>query len=69
MVKEFLSQIGTASEIAKALEAISGRRCTAAAVYEWPYKKRIADKWCPWVAKLAKKKKIANVPPEVRSFM
>lgn len=71
MVKEFLSQLGTASEIASDLEKLSKRRCTATAVYQWPYEKKIAQKWCVWVAKLAKKKRIPrdSVPEEVAEFM
>ncbi len=71
MVKQFLSQFGTAREIAASLQAISGKRCTATAVHQWPHEDRIADKWAPWLAKLAKKKRMdkSDVPAEVRRFM
>lgn len=53
------------------LQDISGKRCTAVSVHQWPYEGRIADKWAPWLARLAKKKRIAKetIPQEVRTFM
>lgn len=71
MVKHFLSKFGTAREIAALLQDISGTRCTETAVHQWPHQERIADKWAPWLARLAKKKRLAksDVPAEVRRFM
>lgn len=69
MIKTFLSQIGSPREIAEQLEAISGRTCTTVAVYQWPSDDKISEKWLPWLARIAKKKKLKNIPPEVRRFM
>lgn len=69
MLKQFLSQLGTPDEIAKALQAISGKKCTVGSVYQWPYENKIPDRWHYFVAKLAKQKNIKKVPPEIKGYM
>lgn len=71
MVKEFIETLGGAESVAKAIAAMNApnKSPSKRAVYQWHYDGTVPQRWCYFVAKLAKKKKIKDVPPEVRRFM
>ena len=71
MLKIFLSQLGKPHEIAAAIQALSGERCSVGSVYQWPYENKIPLRWRYYVAKLAKKKRVPkdSVPPEIQGYM
>ena len=71
MLKTFLTNLGGVKAVAEGLTALTGHSVEENAVHQWPYRKSIPHRWRPWVAKLAKKKRLAksDVPEEVRSFM
>lgn len=69
MVRPFLTQLGGPKAVADEVAAMSGNALKAKAVSQWGYEGTVPHRWRPFVAKLAKKKKIKDVPPEIRSFM
>lgn len=69
MLKIFMAALGGPSKIASDLAEMSGRRVEINSVYQWPHRGKVPVRWCFYVGKLAKKKKIKNVPAEVREFM
>ncbi len=69
MLKNFMSELGGPRAIAAYLADATGKTVTVNAVYQWPYREEVPERWRFFIAKLAKKKKIKEVPPEIRSFM
>lgn len=65
---EFLSRLGEPNEVATNLADLSGEPVTAHAMSNWG-KRGIPRYLRAFVAKLAKKKKIRDVPPEIARFM
>lgn len=69
MLKTFLKELGGVSKVTADLQLVSGHEIEENAVYQWSYRDTIPHRWRFHVAKLAKKKKIKDVPPEVKEFM
>lgn len=69
MLKQFIAELGGAALIAEWVSKMAPEPLSKRAVYQWPYDETIPHRWRFYVAKLAKKKKIKEVPPEIASFM
>lgn len=69
MLKHFLTELGGPIAVAEALGDMTGQEVKANAVYQWPYRGEVPHRWRFYVAKLAKKKRIKNVPPEIQGYM
>lgn len=69
MVRPFLNQLGKPKEIADQVSLMSGEALNAKAVCQWGYDGKVPHRWCPFIAKLAKKKRVKNVPPELKVHM
>ncbi len=64
----FISRLGRPEVVADDLKELSGEPVTAHAMSNWG-KRGIPRYLRPFVAKLAKKKRIKEVPPEIARFM
>lgn len=71
MLKNFIKALGGPEAVAKAIAGMNPPKGPPSdrAVYQWHYDGTVPQRWCYFVAKIAKKKKVTDVPPEVRSFM
>lgn len=74
IVKPFINVLGGPKAVAEAVNALadlheSDRALKPKSVSQWGCENTIPHRWRLYVAKLAKKKKIKEVPPEIRSFM
>lgn len=69
MIKEFIKNLGGFESVAVHLTTLTGKKVDINAVYQWPYRGQVPHRWRFYIAKLAKKKRIKDVPPELLGYM
>lgn len=69
MIRSFIERLGGTKAVAAQISELSGRPLNAKAVAEWARTDSVPQRWGFHVAKLAKKKKIKDIPAEIKGFL
>lgn len=69
MLKQFIADLGGPEIVAAEVSKMAHASLNARAVYQWHYDHTIPHRWRFHVAKLAKKRRLKDVPPEIKAFM
>lgn len=69
MIRPFIAKLGGPKIVATEVSADSRETLKPKSVSQWGLDGAIPHRWRLYLARLAKKKKIKDVPPEIRGFM